>query len=157
MASELRIEPMTAVRLGDLDALFAAGDPRSCQCAYLRMSAAKFNAGGPREHRKHHHQAIRAVESEGRAAGLIAYDSSGPVGWVSFGPREEYAREHGVSRLEGYPVDTGGERRAGAELWHGTLSLFAAAGFRVVAERRHSAASAPRPIVRRTLRPPRAR
>ena len=32
MAGELRIEPIKARHLADLDLLFAHGDPRSCQC-----------------------------------------------------------------------------------------------------------------------------
>lgn len=41
----------------------------------------------------------------------------------------EYARESGARVIEGYPVDTGGEKQRANELFHGTLSTFLAAGF----------------------------
>jgi GNAT superfamily N-acetyltransferase len=46
-----------------------------------------------------------------------------------------YAGQRGARAVEGYPVDTAGARRSSAELYHGTLSLFLAAGFRVVERR----------------------
>ncbi|HEV2784648.1 MAG TPA: GNAT family N-acetyltransferase [Actinophytocola sp.] len=46
-----------------------------------------------------------------------------------------YAAEHGARVVEGYPVDTGGRKKASAELYHGTLSTFTAAGFSVVERR----------------------
>jgi GNAT superfamily N-acetyltransferase len=193
-----RIEPVTPANAADLDALFAAGDPRSCQCAYMRLSNAAWSASTPPANRDLHRQAIAAATAAGRAAGLIAYDDDGPVGWVSFDRREAYgrltsskllrpvderpvwsvvcfvvaararrsglagrlldaaiayAREHGVTRLEAYPVDTAdGAKRPSAELWRGTTTMFERAGFTTVEVRRHSASAPPRPIMRRTLR-----
>lgn len=45
-----------------------------------------------------------------------------------------YARSHGAGWLEGYPSDNTGRRPAAADLYRGTLSLFTAAGFEVVAQ-----------------------
>lgn len=46
----------------------------------------------------------------------------------------EHARENGARIIEGYPVDTTEKPKASsAELYHGTVSLFEAAGFRVTA------------------------
>ncbi|WP_270365597.1 GNAT family N-acetyltransferase [Microbacterium algeriense] len=45
-----------------------------------------------------------------------------------------YARESGVRVIEGYPVDTRGERQPSNDLFHGTLGTFLAAGFREQAE-----------------------
>jgi GNAT superfamily N-acetyltransferase len=92
MLGALRIEPIKIRHLNDLDALFARGDPRHCQCAYLRMTGRDYDRTGPAEHRSVHHKAIRRAQRRGEAAGMIAYDDAGPVGWVSFGPREEYPR-----------------------------------------------------------------
>ena len=92
MPDALRIEPIKARHLDDLDALFARGDPRDCQCAYLRMTGRDYDHSRPTEHRSEHHKAIRRAQRRGSAAGMIAYDDAGPVGWVSFGPRDEYAR-----------------------------------------------------------------
>jgi len=57
-----------------------------------------------------------------------------------------FAREQGADVLEGQPVDTAGERKPGASLFHGTLSLFAARGFTEVARPRPG-----RPVVRLEL------
>ena len=192
----LRIEPIRPRHLDDLDALFATGDPRSCQCAYMRLTSAELKGSTPERNREIHHRAVAAAARAGQTAGLIGYDESGPVGWVSFGPREDFgrltasrllfpvddqpvwsvvcfvvaararrrgvagallgacidwSRRHSVPILEAYPVDTSGARRPGAELWRGTLGMFEAAGFEVVATRRQHSRSAKRPIVRLCL------
>ena len=64
----------------------------------------------------------------------------------------DYAREHGATMLEAYPVDTGGGRVPSANAYHGTLSMFERAGFRVVERRKFNRSSPVRPIVRRGLR-----
>ncbi len=46
-----------------------------------------------------------------------------------------YAAAGGARVVEGYPVDTRGSRKTSAELYHGTLTLFLGAGFRVVERR----------------------
>lgn len=47
----------------------------------------------------------------------------------------QFAFDHGARIVEGYPVDTGGERRDSGGLYHGTLSQFQAAGFEIVDRR----------------------
>lgn len=59
-----------------------------------------------------------------------------------------YARDRGASILEAYPVDTGEGRVSAASAFHGTLSMFERAGFRVVARRQWNASAPIRPIVR---------
>lgn len=66
----------------------------------------------------------------------------------------DYAREHGATLLEAYPVDTAGGRIPAANAYHGTLGMFERAGFRVVEKRRFNATSPVRPIVRRAVRSP---
>jgi GNAT superfamily N-acetyltransferase len=64
-----------------------------------------------------------------------------------------YARAHGATTLEGYPVDLAeGERIPPANAYQGTLGMFERAGFKVAARRQANAARAARPIVRKTLR-----
>jgi GNAT superfamily N-acetyltransferase len=101
-ASE-RFEPVTADHAADLDALFATGDPRDCQCAFVRLSNADWAAAAPPERRAVHLQAIAAATVAGRAAGLLAYRDDVPVGWVSFDVREAYGRLSSSSLLR--PVD----------------------------------------------------
>jgi GNAT superfamily N-acetyltransferase len=196
MSKDLRIVPVSPAQLDDLDELFAHGDPRPCQCAYLRLTNRDYANTSPAEHRSEHHRAIRRAHRQGRAAGMIAYDDVGPVGWVSFSPREEYARlvrsrvlqpvdeaavtsvvcfviaararrqgvaaallealidyaaGHGITLLEGYPVDHGDGPRASAALWRGPRRLFEAAGFTVVDTRQANANARPQLIMRRTV------
>ncbi|HEU5484052.1 MAG TPA: GNAT family N-acetyltransferase [Microlunatus sp.] len=198
----LRIEPVTPGHIPALDELFSRGDPRNCQCAFLRMAADDFDASDPAARRDVHLQAIRSAHRTGAKAGQIALDDHGPVGWVSIGPRGEFprlentrlltatarllppvegplwsvvcfviatrARRRGVatallravvdwatdqqiSVLEGYPVETDGQKRPGAALWHGTSRLFESAGFEVVARHREPSSATGRAVVRRTL------
>jgi len=64
----------------------------------------------------------------------------------------DYARGHGATLVEAYPVETDGERVPAAQAFKGTLGMFERAGFDVVERRRANSASAPRPIVRRSIR-----
>jgi GNAT superfamily N-acetyltransferase len=64
----------------------------------------------------------------------------------------DYAREHGATLLEAYPVDTDGQRVASANVFHGTLSMFERSGFHVVERRQATKTSRARPIVRRAIR-----
>jgi GNAT superfamily N-acetyltransferase len=57
-----------------------------------------------------------------------------------------YAAKQGAAAVEGYPVDTEGQRRGSGDLYHGTLAMFLAADFDLV-ERRGTR----RALVRRTL------
>ncbi len=52
----------------------------------------------------------------------------------------DHARTFGATAVEGYPVDTDGERRSSSSLYHGTVTMFTAAGFDLV--RRPSASRA---------------
>ncbi len=63
----------------------------------------------------------------------------------------EHARSSGATHLEAYPVDTDGQRIPSANVYHGTLAMFEAAGFKVVARRQANATTAVRPIVRLAL------
>jgi GNAT superfamily N-acetyltransferase len=64
-----------------------------------------------------------------------------------------YAREHGATLLEAYPVETGGRKIPSAWAYTGTVGMFEREGFRVVARRRATPTTPPRPIVRRPVRP----
>jgi GNAT superfamily N-acetyltransferase len=57
-----------------------------------------------------------------------------------------FAAEHGAEAVEGYPKDTDGARRHANELFMGSRSMFAEAGFEEVGRR-----SPQRPIMRRRL------
>ena len=64
----------------------------------------------------------------------------------------DYARAHGATVLEAYPVDVrSGQRIPSASAYQGTLGMFERAGFKVVERRRMNKASPVRPIVRLKL------
>jgi GNAT superfamily N-acetyltransferase len=64
----------------------------------------------------------------------------------------DYAREHGATMLEAYPVEVGqGKRIDSGSVYRGTVSMFERAGFKVV-DRRPTPGGPPRPIVRRAIR-----
>lgn len=67
-----------------------------------------------------------------------------------------YARQHGATLLEAYPVETDGARVPAAHAYKGTLSMFEAAGFDVAERRQFNRTSPIRPIVRRRVRRARA-
>lgn len=64
----------------------------------------------------------------------------------------DYARDHGATLLEAYPVEPHGGRVPAAQAFKGTVGMFESAGFAVVERRRANAASPERPIVRRAIR-----
>jgi GNAT superfamily N-acetyltransferase len=68
----------------------------------------------------------------------------------------DYARRHGATLLEAYPVDTDGGRVPAAHAFKGTVGMFERAGFEVVERRQFNRTSPIRPIVRRRVRRARA-
>jgi GNAT superfamily N-acetyltransferase len=64
----------------------------------------------------------------------------------------DYARDHGATLLEAYPIETDGGLVPSASAFKGTLAMFERAGFEVVERRRANSVSAARPIVRRAIR-----
>lgn len=47
----------------------------------------------------------------------------------------DHARERGATAVEAFPVDTEGSRRGAGDLYHGTRTMFTAAGFTVLDRR----------------------
>jgi hypothetical protein len=71
--------------------------------------------------------------------------------WRCWRAAVDYARSQGASRLEGYPVETEGNRIPSANVYMGTLTMLERAGFEVVERRRANKNSVTRPIVRGAL------
>jgi|RhiMetdeSRZDD1v2_1073273.scaffolds.fasta_scaffold249183_3 GNAT superfamily N-acetyltransferase len=66
----------------------------------------------------------------------------------------DYARDHGATLVEAYPVELeAGERIGAGEVYKGTLSMFERAGFKVVERRQWNSTTPVRPIVRKSIRP----
>jgi GNAT superfamily N-acetyltransferase len=85
---QFTVRPLTPDTFGDLDELF--GRPggsivRWCWCMYHRRSGKA--PAGPRNR----DQLCELVDS-GTVPGLVGYLDDSPVGWISLGPRSDYAR-----------------------------------------------------------------
>lgn len=92
---KLTVRPLTPERWPDLEALFNAKGcsvARGCWCMFYRRRGAR----GPLPAGATAAQANRAELKEltrgGTPPGLIGYRGKLPVGWVSLGPREDYAK-----------------------------------------------------------------
>ena len=186
----LKVLPLTPERWSDLEALFASKGcsvARGCWCMYYRRSGSRAPLPPGTTHAQANCAELKALVDAGKPPGLIGYRGKVPVGWVSLGPREEYAklqrspvmkvvddqpvwsvicfvvppeyrgqgiaralltgaiayaRKHGATLLEAYPVDRPG-RSNDDSMWFGAKSMYDGAGFKEVARRKPQ-----RPIVR---------
>jgi GNAT superfamily N-acetyltransferase len=87
---KLDVQPVTKDRWGDLVELFGrpgASIARGCFCMYYRKTGGSGIGRG-----QDNRQAMKALVDRGTIPGLIAYEDGRPVGWVSLGPREDYAK-----------------------------------------------------------------
>lgn len=92
---KVTLAPLTPGRWPDLEAVFNARGcsiARSCWCMAYRRSGS--DAPGPpgMTRAEANRAALKALVVAGRPPGLIGYRGKVPVGWVSIGPRENYAR-----------------------------------------------------------------
>ena len=90
--SSLRVRPLTRERWPDFVDLFERRGPRGghrnvpaygCWCMYWRERTLEH--GTPKK------RAMGSLVRAGREPGLLAYDGSEPVGWISVSPRDDYA------------------------------------------------------------------
>ena len=190
----LAVVPLAPERFPDLAALFEeGGDPKWCWCTYFRVRGRDWSNSTAAGNRA---ELAASSEREDVAPGLLGYRDDRVVGWVSLGPREDYARlvaskilapvddtpvwsivcfvvsrrargqgvatellaaaidyarDHGATMLEAYPVDTAGGHIPAANAFHGPLSMFERAGFAIVERRQWNATTPIRPIVRLAL------
>jgi ribosomal protein S18 acetylase RimI-like enzyme len=88
----LRVFPVTPDRWADMCMLFEQRGPRGgyrnvpaygCWCMYWRDRSLEH--GEPKK------RAMAKLVRGGHEPGLLAYDGDEPVGWVSLGPREDFA------------------------------------------------------------------
>lgn len=89
------VRPLTPERWPDLEAIFGARGcsvARGCWCMYYRRSG-KSPALRPGETRAmRNRRDLQSLASQDPPPGLIGYEGRTPVGWISLGPREDYAR-----------------------------------------------------------------
>jgi len=87
----LTVQPLTRGRWDDLVELFSrpgGSIVRGCWCMYYRKSGCSGGLGRGKANKR----AMKALVDGGTVPGLIAYRDQRPVGWISLGPREDYAR-----------------------------------------------------------------
>jgi len=90
----LSIEPLTRERFSDLVALFSRPGlsvARNCFCMFYRRSGRHERPAGM-TYGEANQRAMKALVARGVVPGLLGYEKGRPVGWVSLGPREDYAR-----------------------------------------------------------------
>jgi GNAT superfamily N-acetyltransferase len=91
---KLRIEPLTSDRWDDLVELFerpGASIARGCYCMFYRRSG-KHDVPSGMTYSEANKRALKGLVNRGVVPGLIGYENDRPIGWVSLGPREDYAR-----------------------------------------------------------------
>jgi ribosomal protein S18 acetylase RimI-like enzyme len=92
---KLIVHPLTPDRWPDLEAIFdgrGCSVARGCWCMHYRLSGSR-GAPPPGATRSQANKArLKALVDAGRTPGLVGYRGKVPVGWVSLGPREDYAK-----------------------------------------------------------------
>ena len=92
---KLRIARLTPDRWSDLEAIFNAKGcsiARGCWCMAYRLSGSREPLPSGVTRAQANRAALKALVDAGNSPGLIGYRGKIPVGWVSIGPREEYAK-----------------------------------------------------------------
>ncbi len=103
-APQLRCEPATAANWPQLQALFGkSGACGGCWCMTMRLNAREFEAGKGAANQA----ALRRLVESDLAPGLLGLLGDDPVGWISVGPRPDFARLAGsriLAAVDAQPV-----------------------------------------------------
>jgi len=92
-AGVLTVEPLTIDRWPDLEAIFEARGcsvARGCWCMYYRRSGEPPPPAKGRTRAQANKADFKALVASGAMTGVIGYRDGQPVGWLSFGPREDF-------------------------------------------------------------------
>jgi len=92
---KLTVQPLTPERWSDLQLIFKAKGcsvARGCWCMFYRQSGAQAQPPPHTTRAQLNKAQLRALVDAGQPPGLIGYRGKVPVGWVSIGPREEFAK-----------------------------------------------------------------
>jgi GNAT superfamily N-acetyltransferase len=93
--ANLKILPLTPGRWADLETIFrgrGCSVARGCWCMAYRRSGAPEPLPAGKTRAQANRAELKALVDGGRPPGLIGYHGKTPVGWISLGPREEFAR-----------------------------------------------------------------
>ena len=89
------VQPLTQDRWSDLESIFNAKGccvARGCWCMFYRHSgeAPALRPGETQSARSR--KELKALALKDPPPGLIGYEGDTPVGWISLGPREDFAK-----------------------------------------------------------------
>ncbi len=104
MRAGISYHTLTPERWMDFEQLFGPrGACSGCWCMYWRLPRPKFEQMKGESNR----QAMHAIVAAGNVPGILAYDGTLPVGWVSIGPRQNFptlARSRILQPVDDQPV-----------------------------------------------------
>jgi ribosomal protein S18 acetylase RimI-like enzyme len=92
---KLKVLPLTPERWPDLETLFhskGCSVARGCWCMYYRRSGSSGPLPRGVTRAQVNRADLKALVDARNPPGLIGYRGRTPVGWVSLGPREQYAK-----------------------------------------------------------------
>jgi len=93
--AKLTVHPLTPERWPDLEAVFNAKGcsvARGCWCMYYRRSGSRGPLPAGTTRAQANRAELKALLRSREPPGLIGYRGKVPVGWVSLGPRDDYAK-----------------------------------------------------------------
>jgi ribosomal protein S18 acetylase RimI-like enzyme len=86
-------KPVTPANFGDLEAVFNARGcsvARGCWCMYYRVTGR--NEWPSARTSNPNRLKLKSLVAAGQHVGLVGYLGGVPAGWISFGPREDFAK-----------------------------------------------------------------
>ena len=92
---DLTVQPLTPERWDDLETVFLAQGcsvARSCWCMYYRRSGTSVAPAEGQTQSARNRLDLRQLATRDPPPGLVGYEGATPVGWVSLGPRQDYAK-----------------------------------------------------------------
>lgn len=92
---KLTVRPLTPKRWPDLEAIFNARGcsvARGCWCMHYRKSGTHGQPASSAARAARNKAQLKSLVDARRPPGLIGYRGKVPVGWVSLGPRQDYAK-----------------------------------------------------------------
>lgn len=89
------VHPLTSSRWHDLESVFEAKGcsvARGCWCMYYRLSGKGALTRPGEGQRSRSKEALVHLAAQDPPPGLLGYRDKTPVGWISLGPRQDYAK-----------------------------------------------------------------
>ena len=94
---KLTIRPLTAARVDDVKTITRGTWGSTCWDLFPRYTAAQqrelgITNSGPSNESKRRAALAKLARRRKNSAGLVAYEGSEPIGWISLGPRYDFSR-----------------------------------------------------------------